>query len=92
MIEAEDAEGALDALGRSREISLLFTDVALPGGMDGYQLAAEAVRRRPEIKVLYTSAHGRGSVGGGSGKEPRPLLKKPYRDHELARAVHEALH
>jgi CheY-like chemotaxis protein len=76
------------------EVSVLFTDIVLPGGMDGLALAREAQRRNPELKMLFTSgfaqtgAQGGGQSGGQGGTALPPdteLLSKPFRVAELAR-------
>ena len=56
------ARTALRVLDAHREIALLFTDVGLPGGMNGRQLADEALRRRPDLKVLFTSGYARNAI------------------------------
>jgi YesN/AraC family two-component response regulator len=73
-------------------IDLLFTDVIMPGAMNGRQLVTEALKRRPSLKTLYTSGytenaivhHGRLDVGV-------LLLVKPYRRFDLARMMRMAL-
>ncbi len=55
--EAGDGEQALRLLEKQGDIQLLFTDVGLPGGMNGRQLAATAQARRPDLKVLYTTGY-----------------------------------
>ena len=55
--EAGDGEQALRILEKHPDIALLFTDVGLPGGMNGRQLAGLAVARRPELKVLYMTGY-----------------------------------
>ena len=55
--EAGDGDQALRVLEKQRYIQLLFTDVGLPGGMNGRQLAAAAQARRPDLKVLYTTGY-----------------------------------
>ena len=55
--EAGDGEQALRQLEQHRDIQLLFTDVGLPGGMNGRQLAEAALARRPDLKVLYTTGY-----------------------------------
>jgi CheY-like chemotaxis protein len=99
VLEADGAEAALAVLGRER-VDLLFTDVVMPGGTSGIELAHEAVRLNPAIKVLVTSgfpdpkAAGNGN-GNGNGHEPLSspwrLLVKPYRKRDLALAVREVL-
>jgi PAS domain S-box-containing protein len=93
-VTAEDATTALTVLERMPEVSILFTDIVLPGGMDGLALAREAQRRNPELKLLFTSgfaqtgAQGSG-LGGGQGGTALPpdteLLSKPFRVAELSR-------
>ena len=93
-LEAEDARAALALLDRGAPVDLLLTDVVMPGGMNGRELACEAQRRRPGLKTLFTS--GFPDVGcGRSGDIPLPegalLLGKPYRKEELARTLRDVL-
>ena len=83
------AAAALGALEDGRAVDLLFTDVLMPGGMDGLALAREARRRRPGLPVLLTT----GYTGAGGSAVPRglPMLCKPYKLVELARALQSAL-
>jgi len=83
------AGAALGALADGRTVDLLFTDVLMPGGMDGLALAREVARRRPGLPVLLTT----GYTGGGAASVPLglPLLRKPYRIDDLAQAVERAL-
>lgn len=91
-LEAANAMEALEIIDRHATIHLLFTDVIMPGGMNGRQLVDEALRRRPSLKALFTSGytenailhHGRLDVGV-------LLLAKPYRKAELARMIRVAL-
>ncbi len=73
------------------DITLLFTDLVMPGDINGYQLATEALRRKPGIRVLYTSAHAGDRILEIAGHALQPMLRKPYRDNELARAIRDAL-
>jgi len=84
----KSAAAALGALADGRDIDLLFTDVMMPGGMDGLGLAREAGRRRPGLPVLLTTGY-----TGDPGSEPIgvPVLRKPYRIDDLARALQRAL-
>ena len=56
VIEAGDAAAALAALSHHPEIAMIFTDVVMPGGMSGDELAEAALARRPDVKILFTSA------------------------------------
>jgi hypothetical protein len=71
---------------------LLLTDIVMPGGLNGYELAREALKARPDLKLLYTSGFPEAAFGRESELRPRDLLLgKPYRKDELARTVREAL-
>ena len=83
---AANAAEALELLLGNPEIDLLFTDIVMPGNWDGIDLAEEAMRRRPDLPVLFTS----GYAGRSPGRVwPRdvPLLQKPYRIGMLANAI-----
>jgi CheY-like chemotaxis protein len=92
-IEADGPGEALTLLARE-PVDLLFTDVVMPGPMDGVALAEEAVRRLPSIRVLLTSGFP-GATTANRVKArgvPVRMLDKPYRQAELARSVQQALH
>jgi CheY-like chemotaxis protein len=82
--QAVDGPNALDLLDQHGEISLLFTDIMMPK-MDGRKLATEALRRRPGLKVLFTSG-----CGDLSEEERRcgEFLAKPYLAQDLASRIH----
>jgi len=83
------ASAALAAMSHDRHVDLLFTDVLMPGGMDGLALAREARRHRPGLPVLLTT----GYTGGGASAVPLgvPLLRKPYRLQDLQQAIERAM-
>lgn len=91
VVEAEDAQDALKLLEMEPTISLMLTDVLMPGGLNGYQLAEEVRRLRPDIKILFASAHTGKKLPGITGAELGPMLRKPFLDHELAKAVSDLL-
>ena len=94
VIEASNAKAALDVIRQVPEIDLLFTDVIMPGGMMGDGLAREARRLRPALRALFTSgfAHAAIQSGGEASEIPAAsMLSKPYRKHELAQRVRDAL-
>jgi CheY-like chemotaxis protein len=91
-LAASNAAEALAILNGSERIDLLFTDVILPGGMNGRQLAAEALTRRPELKILYTSGYTENAiVHHGRLDAGVLLLPKPYLASDLARMIRTAL-
>ncbi len=79
--EAGSGQAALDALEAHDGIALLFTDIVMPGGMTGRELAAAVREKHPDVKVLYTSGYAAqcGALGPGEA-----VLPKPYRTSELA--------
>ncbi|MGD9164398.1 MAG: response regulator, partial [Chromatiales bacterium] len=83
---AADAEQALAILKQERGIELLYTDLVMPGALDGIALAREALARYPELPVLLTSAEPREAADLPAG-----LLRKPVSLERLARAVRRAL-
>ena len=73
-------------------IKLLFTDVILPGGMNGRQLADEALRRRPDLKVLYATGYTRNAIiHQGRLDADVELLNKPFTHDLLTRKVRQIL-
>lgn len=86
------ADEALALLQDQRGIKLLFTDLAMPGPMNGHELARSARQLFPQLKILFTSGNaGAGQGAGGDPAENAPLLVKPYRRADLARKLREAL-
>lgn len=91
-IAVSDSRAALAAVDRGEAFDLLFTDVIMPGGMNGRQLADEVKKRRPGVKVLYTSGYTENAiVHHGRLDEGVLLLAKPYRKAQLASMLQQAL-
>jgi PAS domain S-box-containing protein len=91
-IEAEHAQRAVEILASEQPIDLLFTDLVMPGPMDGQQLAKTASKLRPAIKVVLTSGFSEALLDRqGSEAVSAPLLRKPYRREDLARMLRKAL-
>jgi len=87
-VEAEDGATALEALEANPRIRLLFSDVAMPGGINGIELAEQSTRRRPELKVLLTSGFtGQALADQGRLGPGRELLDKPFRAAVLLRRI-----
>ncbi|MGE3932950.1 MAG: CHASE domain-containing protein [Rhodospirillaceae bacterium] len=93
VIEAENGQAALAVLAdTARAIDVLFTDLVMPGGINGHDLARAAVAARPGLRVLYTSGYSSGTLRGDDRlKEDEHFLSKPYRKAELARKLREVL-
>ncbi len=91
-LEAANAAEALVIIDADKNIDLLFTDVIMPGSMNGRQLADEAARRRPDLKTLFTSGYTENAiVHHGRLDSGVLLLAKPYRKSELAKMLRTAL-
>jgi CheY-like chemotaxis protein len=91
-LTAGNAGEALALIDAGNEIDLLFTDVMMPGAINGRQLAVEALDRRPSLKVLYTSGSSDNAmVDVGNLDAGVLLLAKPYRKIELAKMIRAAL-
>ena len=73
------------------DIHLLFTDVVMPGGMFGPELARQAVQLRPELKVLFTSGYTQNPVKTPDGVGDARILTKPFRRKDLAAMLRAAL-
>jgi CheY-like chemotaxis protein len=92
VIEAPDGSAGLRLLDAHREINLLFTDVGLPGGMNGRQLADEAQRRRAGLKVLFMSGYARNAIVHHGRLDPGvELIVKPFTYAGLAAKVRRVL-
>jgi PAS domain S-box-containing protein len=92
VIEAADGPQAQGILDGDTPIDLLFTDVVMPGGMTGRQLADAARQRRPKLKTLFTSGYTENSIVHQGKLDPGVhFLAKPYRRQDLARKLREAL-
>lgn len=92
VVTAENGVQALEILRRRSDVALLFTDVVMPGGISGRQLAEQARSLHPRLKVLYTSGYTENAiVHQGRLDRGVQLLNKPYRRDELAGKVRAAL-
>jgi PAS domain S-box-containing protein len=95
VIERRNAAEALTLIAGETPIDLLFTDVVMPGAMDGIALAHKAITLRPDLKILLTSGFPQRAtaVPGKAGEVALPalLLTKPYRKQHLAMSVRQAL-
>jgi two-component system CheB/CheR fusion protein len=93
VVAASNGPDAMDILKRNKSIDLVLSDVVMPGGMTGFDLAGKALDLRPDLKILL-------ATGYAKGVEPRDaaaaeaeyrILRKPYGLRELARTLRELL-
>ncbi|WP_342738988.1 ATP-binding protein [Bradyrhizobium sp. B117] len=92
VIEAHDGPAALRLLEREPRVDLLFTDVVLPGGLTGAQVAAQAKTLRPALKVLFTTGYARNAIiHHGRLDKGVQLIVKPFSFSELAAKVRDVL-
>ena len=93
VLSAHNGREALEILKGSDNVDLLFSDIVMPGGIDGIQLAEEARRLQPSLKVLLTSGYTTASLRDKHGLSAEfPILGKPYRREQLAANLHHMLH
>jgi PAS domain S-box-containing protein len=91
-LSATNAAEALLLVEAEAAFDLLLTDVIMPGGMNGRQLADEIARRRPGTKVLFTSGYTENAIVHHGRLDPGvALLNKPYRKKDLAEKVRQVL-
>jgi PAS domain S-box-containing protein len=92
VLSAPDGASALRLLDSHRQVSLLFTDVGLPGGMNGRQLAEQALRRQPRLKVLYTTGYARNAIVNQGRLDPAvEVVFKPFTYSDLATKIRHVL-
>jgi PAS domain S-box-containing protein len=90
--DAENGPAALEILRGDCDFDLLFTDIVLPGGMDGMELAMRARKLCPVLAVLYTTGYtGNVLAQGGALEHDAAFISKPFDKRKLARAIHETL-
>ncbi len=92
VLMASNGPAGLEVLARHPGIRLLFTDVGLPGGMTGRQLADNARRLRPDLLVLFTTGYARNAIVHGGILDPGThLLPKPFTHASLAAKIRALL-
>jgi DNA-binding NtrC family response regulator len=91
VIEANGAAAALRELDANPRVALLFTDIVMPD-MNGRKLADEAVKRRPDLRVIYTTGFTRNAVVHNGVLDPGVnFLPKPFTLQQLSEKVREVL-
>jgi len=92
VIEAGDAAEALRRLDGERRVDLLFTDVGLPGGVNGRGLAEAARSQRPGLKVLFTTGYARNAIVHNGTLDPDvQLIVKPFTRRDVAQKIRTVL-
>jgi CheY-like chemotaxis protein len=89
VLEAENAVDALAILADHPEIQVLFTDVNMPGDMDGLDLARRVHQLRPEVHLIVTS--GKVTPSAESIPSNSDFLGKPYREHQVIALIESAI-
>ncbi len=90
-LTAGNGAEALRILDEESSVNLLFSDIVMPGNMNGYELARRAMAVHPTLKVLLTSGFNATSNEAIADEWPDSILPKPYLREELAQAIREAL-
>jgi PAS domain S-box-containing protein len=86
-----DAAEAVALIEKADGIDVVFSDVVMPGEMNGIDLADEIARRWPKIKVLLTSGFPEAAIGRSATRPTARILSKPYRTEDLGKAIFELL-
>jgi len=90
--EAASGDAAYQMLKNGVAVDLVFTDLVMPGALNGYKLAARIHAEFPKVKVLLTSGYASDAVTGSmSGATPQSILHKPYRQADLTARLHALL-
>jgi CheY-like chemotaxis protein len=92
VLSASHGAGALETLDRGGHVDLLLTDVVMPGGLNGRQLADKAVAKRPGLRVLYMTGYTRNAIVHHGRLDPGVnMISKPFSFEELAARVRARL-
>ncbi len=86
-VAVDDAKSALNMLASGSPVDLVFTDVMLPGDVDGVMLAQTIGKRYPHVPILLTSGYAKALTG----RHGLPILRKPYQLAALAEAIRRTL-
>lgn len=96
-LSAENAQQALDILAEDKNIDLLFTDIVMPGELNGFQLAQTAHKNQPNLKILVTSGFTKNMATATEDQDSfmsriqQDLLSKPYNFNDLAHAINNVM-
>jgi CheY-like chemotaxis protein len=87
VVEAKNADDAISILEQRNDVVLIFTDINMPGSMDGLKLTHFVKDRWPPIKIIATSGHAR--ITADDLPEGSHFVPKPYQPTEIADAIHQ---
>lgn len=91
VLEADNGRTALEVLAGHPDVALLFSDIVMPGGMTGDEMATEAIRQRPDLRVLFTSGYSEPALASKDVIPGAQWLRKPYTARELAGKIRDLL-
>jgi CheY-like chemotaxis protein len=91
VIETGDAQEAIEVMTSDVAVDIAFSDIAMPGSLDGFGLAQWIRRERPDIKVVLSSGVARSAKAAGELCEHGPALAKPYDHADLERRIRALL-
>jgi CheY-like chemotaxis protein len=88
---AADSAAALTLLDSNPEVELLLTDVVMPGGLNGFDLARRARVRNPALKIIFISAYSMAETVMAARSQAEPVLRKPFRHEQFMTQVRRVL-
>jgi CheY-like chemotaxis protein len=91
VVEASDAHEAIEVMTSDVAVDVAFSDIAMPGSLDGFGLAQWIRRERPDIKVVLSAGVARSARAAGELCEDGPTLAKPYDHADLERRIRALL-
>jgi CheY-like chemotaxis protein len=91
VMNAGNAAEAIALLSSPARIDVLFTDIHMPGDMDGHELAAWAKQRHPQLSVILTSGDAQRTEAAKQLCDNRPMMQKPYLVHEVEKQIRTLL-
>jgi CheY-like chemotaxis protein len=91
VVEASDAREAIEVMTSEAVVDIAFSDITMPGSLDGFGLAQWIRRERPDIRVVLTSGVARSAKAAGELCNEGPTLAKPYEHADLERRIRALL-
>jgi CheY-like chemotaxis protein len=91
VVEAKSGPAAITLLESGEPVALVFSDIVMPGGMTGYDVAEWVRAMKPGLKVLLTTGYSAMPIGASEAVQKIKVLGKPYTREQLAHALRQAL-